>query len=157
MNISEYLNKLKNLQILPLCDLLHFHRIIQGKMWIDLPEYIQLASPPTSLRASHIDALYFYSSIKPHLTTFLKINPQKFQINVRRSRQWSQLWTKLHVQEFQHSYFYRIHLQWNKLPLKTQLNMYLWNSLMERLNDNMVYYDSLKECIMILYCLVGLF
>ena len=51
------------------------------------------------------------------------------------------------LREFEHSYFYRTHLQWNKLPLhlkiieeqeafKNKLNSYLLGDLVESLCDS---------------------
>ena len=154
----RYLIKLKSLQILPLdikllyTDLILFHRIIHRNICIDLPEYIQLASPPRSLRTSHIDPLYFDSSIKPRLTTLSENKCSKTSKVKCRNQDSDPNYGQNCLQEFEHSYFYRTHLQWNKLPLdlrvieqyqsfQIELNKYLWNNLMEQLNVNLVYDD----------------
>ena len=143
----EYTKKLKYLKLLPIerkltvNDLILFHRIIHKKICITLPDYIQLASPPRSLRTCHIDPLYFSSKIKPRQTT-LTTNTTKNKSNMNDPDYGQHV-----LREFEHSYFYRTHLQWNKLPLhlkiieeqeafKNKLNSYLLGDLVESLCDS---------------------
>ena len=69
---SQYFEKCKNLNLLPLktrldfFSILIFHKIIHKNIAIDLPKYISLVSQ-TSLRSSHKDPLTFESSIKPRV------------------------------------------------------------------------------------------
>ena len=70
---SQYLQKCKLLDLLPLMakldffSILLFHRIINNTVYIKLPNYINLVAP-TILRYSHLDPLMFESSIKPRNT-----------------------------------------------------------------------------------------
>ena len=116
---------------LVLTDLSIFHRIIHRSINIVLPDYLKLFSPELSrLRRSHMDPLHFISNIKPRVVRRTKINNDncpEFE----------------NLKEFQNSYFYRAHLEWNKLPLTLRvvedydifidhLKKYLWTVLKER-------------------------
>ena len=83
-------------------DLKLFHRIINKETCVELPDYLELIAPeevmPVSeisdvrrLRTTHKDPLYFVCNIED-------------RVNV-----------------FRHSYFYRAHLLWNRLPLAVRL------------------------------------
>ena len=134
---DDYLERLHILDILPmntklvLTDLSIFHRIIHRSINIVLPDYLKLFSPELSrLRRSHMDPLHFISNIKPRVVRRTKINNDncpEFE----------------NIKEFQNSYFYRAHLEWNKLPLTLRvvedygifidhLKKYIWTTLMER-------------------------
>lgn len=96
-----YQNKLKELDLLPLKlrfelgDLKLFYKIINGETCIRLPDYLELISPDSEeferLRRSHKDPLYFVCNIDD-------------RVNV-----------------FRHSFFYRAHNLWNRLPLNLRL------------------------------------
>ena len=116
---------------LVLTDLSIFHRIIHRSINIVLPDYLKLFSPELSrLRRSHMDPLHFISNIKPRVVRRTKNNNDnrpEFE----------------NLKEFQNSYFYRAHLEWNKLPLTLRvvedydkfidhLKKYLWTVLKER-------------------------
>ena len=103
-----YQSKLIELDLLPMelrfvyGDLKLFHKIINRETSVELPYYLELIAPeevmPGSeeseahrLRTSHKDPLYFVCTIED-------------RVNV-----------------FRHSYFYRAHLLWNRLPLSVRL------------------------------------
>ena len=105
-----YKHKLRELDLLPieqrfiLGDLILFHKIINNEVRIELPDYLELIDPmelsteassdPSEhrrLRTTHKDPLYFVC----------KINDR---VNV-----------------FRHSFFYRSHNLWNRLPLSIRL------------------------------------
>ena len=103
-----YQSKLIELDLLPMeqrfvyGDLKLFHKIINRETSVELPDYLELIAPeevmPGSeesearrLRTSHKDPLYFVCTIED-------------RVNV-----------------FRHSYFYRAHLLWNRLPLSVRL------------------------------------
>ena len=68
----EYFIKCKQLDLLPLKHrmdffaLLLFHNIIHQQIDIKLPSYIRIV-PPSNLRTSHRDPLYFESIIIPRI------------------------------------------------------------------------------------------
>ena len=107
---AVYKDKLIELDLLPieqrfiLGDLVLFHKVINNEVCIDLPDYLELIDPrelstePSTepserrrLRTTHKDPLYFVC----------KINDR---VNV-----------------FRHSFFYRSHNLWNRLPLSIRL------------------------------------
>ena len=107
---AVYKAKLRELDLLPieqrfvLGDLKLFHKVINREVCIDLPEYLDLIDPkevsnespnePSEhrrLRTTHKDPLYFVCNILD-------------RVNV-----------------FRHSFFYRTHNLWNRLPLGVRL------------------------------------
>ena len=103
----DYIHRLHSLDLLPLdnkfnfTDLILFHRIIHKKICIQLPSYLSLFSVGSSrLRNTHMDPLSFVSNIQPRINK-----------TVNSRYEWESL------DEFKDSYFYRVHLAWNKLPL----------------------------------------
>ena len=77
---TEYFNKCKEMDLLPLKTSLDYfaiilyHRIINNTVPIKLPNYINLVAP-TRLRYSHTDPLTFVSLIKPRITKKPTIKP----------------------------------------------------------------------------------
>ena len=117
----------KQLNILPIRyrfdfhDLKFFHSVVQGYTCVSLPDYLKPFNG-SRLRTSHLDSKCFVSEILP------------------RNAQSSQNFTSTSARNFGHSYFYRAHLAWNKLPLsireienptkfKTELLKYIWNEI----------------------------
>ena len=98
-----YRSKLYQLELLPIDhrfqygDLKLFFRVINNDVCIKLADYLELVGPEeympgeTRLRQTHKDPLYFKCTID------------------------ARVWT------FKHSFFYRAHLLWNKLPLSLRL------------------------------------
>ena len=118
---EDYLAKLHNLDLLPLkekflfTDLLTFFKIIHNNICITLPPYIRLVSPEDTrgLRSSHLDPLCFKHDLGPC------------------------------KQSFSNSFFPRVFMAWNRLPLeirlvegfelfKLRLKEHLWTVLMEK-------------------------
>ena len=134
-NEADYLERQYMLDLLPinekftLTDLSIFHRIINENICVKLPSYLTLFSPESSrLRKTHMDKLTYVSIIKPRLVT--RVNNEggvAFEC----------------LKEFEKSYFYRVHLEWNKLPLAISmtkhhntfiinLKKHLWSLLMAK-------------------------
>ncbi len=113
----------KQLNILPIKfrfdyhDIKLLHSIIYNFSCVRLPEYIKFFSGSTRLRSTHLDRLSLVSSITPSGSA---------ESSTRRG--------------FSNSYFYRAHLNWNKLPFllretirpgkfKRDLINYFWNEI----------------------------
>ena len=107
---SVYKAKLRELDLLPieqrfvLGDLILFHKVINNEVCIEFPDYLELIDPrelltePSTepsgnrrLRTTHKDPLYFVCNIND-------------RVNV-----------------FRHSFFYRTHNLWNRLPLELRM------------------------------------
>ena len=116
-----YQSKLRELDLLPielrfcLGDLILFHKIINNEVCIELPDYLELidpnevipsveASEHRNLRQTHKDPLYFVCNIDD-------------RVNV-----------------FRHSFFYRAHTLWNRLPLGLRL-----------ISDSDTFQDNLRK------------
>ena len=147
---NEYLyhTHCKQLNILPIRhrfdyhDLKFFHSVVHGYSCVSLPEYIKPFSG-TQLRHSHLDSKCFVSEIIPrNLNT---ITRQNFGFTKPKN--------------FSNSFFYRVHLAWNNLPLcireldnptefKIELVKFIWEEIEKvgRLNmardDNSYLSDS---------------
>ena len=125
---EDYLQRLHMLDILPINekfvfnDLNLFHRILYQNVPITLPHYLSLFSPSSNrLRSTHKDALHFVSSIRPRAT---------FRSNKEGELECDSL------KEFENSYFYRAHLEWNKLPLKLRI-IDSYTNFQERLKEHL--------------------
>ena len=120
-----YLIHCMQLNILPIKyrfdyhDLKLFHSVVNGFSCISLPEYLQ---PFTNsrLRSSHLDSKCFVSSVMPRNL----LSTHNYESTSKRN--------------FSNSFFYRVHLLWNRLPLslreiystksfETVLLKYLWD------------------------------
>ena len=120
-----YLIHCMQLSILPIKyrfdyhDLKFFHAVVHGFSCVSLPEYLQ---PFTSsrLRSSHLDSKCFVSTVLP------------------RNLLSSQNYESISNRNFSNSFFYRVHLLWNRLPLiireihstklfATELSKHLWD------------------------------
>ena len=114
-----YIRKCRQVNILPLRqrfilnDLLLFHKIINGLVPINLPEYLEWFNGSTRLRNSHLDHLSLVSTILPPRNSFKSLEK---------------------------SFFYRTHSLWNSIPLevreisslslfRSRLESHLWDSL----------------------------
>ena len=106
---SDYLyhTHCKQLNILPIKfrfdfhDLKFFHSVVCNFSCVKLPSYLKPFSG-SRLRSSHLDSKCFVSDILP------------------RNFQSSQNFASSTLRNFGNSYFYRTHLTWNKLPLRTR-------------------------------------
>ena len=117
---TQYFNKLKKLEILPLSfkfdlnDLIIFHRIFyQPTSFLTLPEYLHQKNRPDPLTTCYTRSM----TVSDNLQFDCKIRPR--------------------IDTFKYSYFYRSSKIWNQLPLnireirdlesfKTKLKEYLW-------------------------------
>ena len=145
---NEYLyhTHCKQLNILPIRhrfdyhDLKFFHSVVHGYSCVSLPEYIKPFSG-TQLRHSHLDSKCFVSEIIPR------------NLNTRQNFGFTK------PKNFSNSFFYRVHLAWNNLPLcireldnptefKIELVKFIWEEIEKvgRLNmardDNSYLSDS---------------
>ena len=99
---KTYYGKCKEMNILPmayrfqLTDLILLHKVIHSYIPMELPSYISFFDGASRLRFCHFDRLTLVSAIIPSTTT-----SQSRTTNV-----------------FANSFFYRVHLLWNKLPLE---------------------------------------
>ena len=127
-----YVLKCKQLDILPInhrflfTDLLTFYRIFYEHSPIKFPSYLQKYGGNSRLRSCHLDHLSIISTVSP--STLIK----------QKSGELSD------YQAFEHSYFYRTHTAWNKLPIKLReildfgqfkraLRAHIWHDLWKTL------------------------
>ena len=127
-----YVLKCKQLDILPInhrflfTDLLTFYRIFYEHSPIKFPSYLQRYGGNSRLRSCHLDHLSIISTVSP--STLIK----------QKSGELSD------YQAFEHSYFYRTHTAWNKLPIKLReildfghfkraLRAHIWHDLWKTL------------------------
>ena len=137
---SLYFVHCKQLNILPIKfrfdyhDLKLLHSIIYNFSCIRLPEYIKVFSGSTRLRSTHLDSLSLVSSITPSGSS---------ESNKRRG--------------FSNNYFYRAHLNWNKLPFslretirpgqfKKDLITYIWKECISIFEDTSLRSDDSSFC-----------
>ena len=132
-----YLRKCREVRILPLAkrfdynDLVLFYKIIYDLVPLKLPYYLKFYEGTSRLRTCHLDTLSLVSSLKPKSNFTSETNKN------------SALYK---------SFYYRVHLHWNLLPLniraieslskfKTELLKFLWKSILDD-TDNL---DSLDQ------------
>jgi endonuclease/exonuclease/phosphatase family metal-dependent hydrolase len=125
-----YFRKCRQVRILPLVkrfdynDIILFFKIINDLVPLKLPSYLKFYEGNSRLRTCHLDRLSIVSSIKPKCSVISDSNKN------------SPLYK---------SFFYRVHLLWNLLPLEireiqrlsifeTQLLQFLWKSAAEESN-----------------------
>ena len=125
-----YFRKCRQVRILPLAkrfdynDIILFFKIVNDLVPLELPSYLKFYEGNSRLRTCHLDRLSLVSSIKPKCSV------------VSDSNKNSPLYK---------SFFYRVHLLWNLLPLdireiqqlptfETQLLQFLWKSAAEESN-----------------------
>ena len=147
----DYLLRCKQLNFLPLyykfvCnDLLLFHKIVYNLMPVKLPSYLSFFSNNNTrtLRSSHLDRLSLVSSVTPTITaTYKKDSVEGTECKI-----------------FENTFFYRSHLAWNNLPLKTReteiptvfkskLRKHLWEealcSVLNEFKDNNLTLNFIK-------------
>ena len=101
-NDKVYIQKCKDLNLLPmsyrfvLTDLVMLHKIINNLVPIKLPSYLNFFSGNSRLRFCHLDRLSLVSEILPNTNTCSNRTNNAFA----------------------NSFFYRVHLLWNKLPFE---------------------------------------
>ena len=135
-NYHLYLVHCKQLNILPIKfrfdfnDLKMFHSIVYGFSCVKLPHYIQRFQG-SRLRRCHLDTKCYVSTIQPNSKAFNKNN---------------HLSTKNILSK---SFFYRVHLLWNNLPLslreiirpsefKRKLLEYIWKNSIKNEYDEFI-------------------
>ena len=128
----EYIMKCKELNFLPLNfhlllnDLVLFHKIIRNLSPIKLPNYLHFYTENSRLRSSHLDEMSLVCDIRPKIHA-------KYSKNTVDGAEF---------RTFENSYFYRSHLNWNKLHMdirrienpvifKTCIRKYLWGMALQ--------------------------
>ena len=118
-----YFTHCKQLNILPIQlrfdyhDLKFLHLVVHNCSCIKLPSYLRLFDGSSRLRSTHLDHFSLVSDIKPNAIK---------SVSSKRG--------------FAHTFFYRTHLSWNRLPLtlreiirpsvfKSMLIKYIWEEL----------------------------
>ena len=118
---STYIQKCKQLKIMPIADrfdfldLIFFFKIVKGLVPVSLPAYIIPYQGHSRLRSSHLDSLSFVSTIVPRATT----------------------------NAFARNFFYRTHTKWNHVPFevrdinsltefKSKLTAHMWEDIIAR-------------------------
>ena len=138
------MGKCCQVRILPLVkrfdlnDLILLFKIIHDLVPLKLPFYLKFYEGNSRLRTCHLDRLSLVSSIKPKCTVISDTNKN------------SALYK---------SFYYRVHLLWNVLPLeireceslslfKTKVLKYLWKSTIEESDTDTISSDnfSLIDC-----------
>ena len=135
---SQYIQKCRQLKIMPISDrfdfldIIFFYKIIKGLIPVELPPYIMLYSGNSRLRSSHMDHLCYVSSITPRSTN----------------------------NALGKSFFYRTITKWNHIPLsirdlndigefKSSLIKYMWKvilpDILEDIDETSSYEDSDSE------------
>ena len=126
-----YIRKCREADLLPMSerfclnDLLFLHKVLNNLVPVKLPQYLNFFQGQSRLRSSHMDHRSLVSSVIPNIT----LNNQN--ITSEHSS----------TNPFLNSFFYRVHLSWNSLPLeireieshslfKSQLTNHLWKSLL---------------------------
>ena len=108
-----------------LCDLVMLHKIIHSLVHMDIPTYLHFYSGNSRLRFCHLDRLSLVSDLLPNTTACVSRTTNAFA----------------------NSYFYRVHILWNKLPLelrevdcpkkfKTLLKCHLFTIIPQLQGDN---------------------
>jgi len=127
-----YLRKCREVRILPLAkrfdynDLILFYKIIYDLVPLKLPHYLNFYDGTCRLRTCHLDSLSLISSLKPRSNFVSETNKNNALYK---------------------SFYYRVHLQWNLLPLdiraikslpkfKTEVLKILWKSILDDILDN---------------------
>ena len=97
-----YLHKCRQVRLLPLAkrfdlnDLVLFYKIVNKMLPIHLPNYLNFYEGNSRLRSCHLDHLSIVSNLKPK-TSLISDTNKNCALNK--------------------SFFYRVHLIWNQLPL----------------------------------------
>ena len=132
-----YLQKCRQVRILPLKkrldynDLVLLYKVIHNLIPLKLPFYLTFYEGNSRLRTCHLDHLSLVSSINPKTNVISDTNKN------------SALYK---------SFYYRVHLQWNLLPIelrsiqtlpnfKSEIIKYLWKSILTDIDDT----DYLEE------------
>ena len=137
----EYLLKQNQLDILPinsrlcLTDLVLFHQIVYKLVFIEMPSYLLLKSPEVVRNRAPTNQIGNQATFSTNINEANIIAPSDF-LQFRCS-----LTPK--VDAFKHSFFYRVHKDWNYLPLtlrgtqdpkdfKCLLKEHMWKVLLEK-------------------------
>ena len=132
-----YLRKCREVRILPLVkrfdynDLVLFYKIIYDLVPLKLPHYLKFYDGSSRLRTCHLDNLSLISSLKPKSNSVSETNKNCALYK---------------------SFYYRVHLQWNLLPLdiraisslskfKTEVLKFFWKLIL----DDTDHFDCLEE------------
>ena len=121
---QKYISKCRLANLLPLSsrfdlnDILLLHKVVYELLPLELPSYLSFFTGQSRLRSCHLDRLAFVSSIVPTSSS----------------------------NAFANSYFYRVHLKWNRIPLqireiscpcsfKSRVIAFLWKEVLSDLDD----------------------
>ncbi len=138
-NDQLYYIHCKQLNILPIKyrfdfhDLKFFHSIFYNLSCVKLPDYLTFFTGSTRLRSTHLDQLCFVSSVKPRGTV---------ASDSKRG--------------FANTFFYRVHLLWNRLPyslrevehpgvFKWRLLKYIWTELVSNPEGDDTYEYEISD------------
>ena len=133
---DQYLQKCRQVHLLPLAkrfdynDIILFFKIVNNMLPIQLPNYLKFYEGNSRLRSCHLDHLSVVSSISPKTNVIADTNKNCALYK---------------------SFFYRVHLLWNQLPLdirsivvlskfRAVIMKYLWKSTLPDTED-----DQLEE------------
>ena len=134
---TVYLRKCHQVRLLPLVkrfdynDLILLYKVLHKLIPLEFPTYLKFFEGNTRLRRCHLDHLSLISSVKPKSNVITDTNKNCALYK---------------------SFFYRVHLQWNLLPLeirsietlakfKADILKYLWKSTL----DDIAITDYIEE------------
>ena len=136
-----YLQKCRQVRLLPLVkrfdfnDFVLFYKVIHNILPLQLPYYLKFYEGTSRLRSCHLDHLSIVSSLHPKTNVISNTNK-----NCALNK----------------SFFYRVHLQWNKLPIeirnienlskfKVEILKYLWDLISPKINDTAVDEEDMYD------------
>ena len=136
-----YLQKCRQVRILPLKkrldynDLVLLYKVIHNLIPLKLPFYLTFYEGNSRLRTCHLDHLSLVSTINPKTNVISDTNKN------------SALYK---------SFYYRVHLQWNLLPIeirsiqtlpnfKSEIIKYLWKSILTDIDDTEYLEEDLHD------------
>ena len=133
-----YLRKCQQVRLLPLVnrfdfnDLVLFYKVVYNLIPLPLPSYLKFYEGNSRLRSCHLDHLSLVSNLQPKSNVISDTNKNC---------------------PLYKSFFYRVHLQWNLLPLeirgsetlskfRSEVLKYLWKSILTDIIGNS---DDMEE------------
>ena len=144
-NYETYIQKCRQVCLLPLSkrfdmnDLVLFYKVLNSLIPLELPYYLQFYSGNTRLRSCHLDNFSIVSSLRPKTINVISDS----NINCALNK----------------SFFYRVHLQWNLLPLEirslqslslfsSEVVKFLWKSILTDVNENLMDHNSGEDSLL---------
>ena len=120
-------------------DLVLFYKVLNSLIPLELPYYLQFYSGNTRLRSCHLDNFSIVSSLRPKTINVISDS----NINCALNK----------------SFFYRVHLQWNLLPLEirslqslslfsSEVVKFLWKSILTDVNENLMDHNSGEDSLL---------